>query len=57
MQLAQAINNLTVKGEQFIEAFSSFSKFRETVAQLDIQIDTKKKEYKNLVEQIGRAHV
>jgi len=56
MQLAQAINNLTVKGEQFIEAFSSFSKFRETVAQLDIQIDTKKKEYKNLVEQIEKDY-
>ena len=56
VQLAQAINNLTVKGEQFIEAFSSFSKFKETVAQLDIQIDTKKKEYKNLVEQIEKDY-
>jgi hypothetical protein len=56
VQLAQAINNLTVKGEQFIEAFASFSKFKETIAQLDIQIDTKKKEYKNLVEQIEKEY-
>ena len=46
VQLAQAINNLTVKGEQFIEAFNSFSNFRETLAQLDIQIETKKKNIK-----------
>lgn len=56
VQLAQAINNLTVKGEQFIEAFTSFSKFRETVAQLDIQIETKKREYKDLVERVEKEH-
>lgn len=50
VQLAQAINNLTVKGEQFMEAFSSFSKFKETVAQLDIEIESKKKEYKELCQ-------
>jgi len=54
VQLAQAINNLTVKGEQFMEAFSTFSKFRETVAELDIQIETKKKEFKELVDKVEK---
>ena len=56
VQLAQAINNLTVKGEQFMEAFSTFSKFRETVAELDIQIETKKKEFKELVEKVEKDY-
>ena len=54
VQLAQAINNLTVKGEQFMEAFTTFSKFRETVAELDIQIETKKKEFKELVDKVEK---
>ncbi len=56
LQLAQAINNLTVKGEQFMEAFSTFSKFRETLAELDIQIDTKKKEYKELCDKVEKDY-
>jgi len=56
VQLAQAINNLTVKGEQFIEAFSSFSKFRETLAQLDIEIETKKQEFKELCHNTQKEH-
>lgn len=56
VQLAQAINNLTVKGEQFMEAFSSFSKFRETVAQLDIEIETKKTEFKELCQRTQKEH-
>lgn len=56
VQLAQAINNLTVKGEQFMEAFSSFSKFRETVAQLDIEIESKKKEYKELCQNTEKEY-
>ena len=56
VQLAQAINNLTVKGEQFMEAFSSFSKFRETVAQLDIEIETKKTEFKELCHRTQKEH-
>jgi hypothetical protein len=56
IQLAQAINNLTVKGDQFIEALTTFSKFKETVTQLDIQIDTKKKEYKDLIEKHDKEY-
>ena len=50
IQLAQAINNLNVKGDLFVEAMNSFSKFRETIVELDIQIDSKKKEYKELFD-------
>ena len=56
VQLAQAINNLTVKGEQFISAFNSFSTFKETIMQLDIQIETKKKQYKELMEKLDRDY-
>ena len=54
VQLAQAINNLTVKGEQFVEALGSFGKFKQTIVELDIQIETKKKEYKELCEKKTR---
>ena len=50
IQLAQAINNLTVKGDSFVEALGSFSKFKETIVELDIQIDSKKREYKELLD-------
>jgi hypothetical protein len=50
IQLAQAINNLTVKGDIFVEALGSFSKFKETIVELDIQIDSKKREYKELLD-------
>ena len=56
VQLAQAINNLTVKGEQFVQALNSFSTFRETVAQLDIQIETKKKQYTELLSKLERDY-
>jgi len=56
VQLAQAINNLTIKGEQFMSAFESFSKFKELVAQLDFQIDSKKKEYKDLLEKLEKEY-
>jgi len=56
VQLAQAINNLTVKGEQFVQALNSFSTFRETVAQLDIQIETKKKQYTELLSKLEREY-
>lgn len=52
IQLAQAINNLTIKSEQFMEALKSFDVFKENITQLDIQIDTKKKEFKEVIENI-----
>jgi chromosome segregation ATPase len=56
VQLAQAINNLTVKGEQFVNALNSFSTFKETIMQLDIQIETKKKQYKEIMEKLDRDY-
>jgi hypothetical protein len=44
-QLAQATNNLTIKADQFIEAVNAFSVFKENIAQIDIQIETKKQEH------------
>ncbi len=56
IQLAQAINNLTVKGEHFVEALSSFNKFKENIVQLDIQIDSKKKEYKEITDRLQKEY-
>jgi hypothetical protein len=56
IQLAQAINNLTVKGDAFVEAMNSFSKFRETIVELDIQIDSKKREYKELLDRKSKEY-
>ena len=53
-QLAQAINNLTVKGDQFVEALGSFSKFKQSIVELDIQIESKKQEYKELNDKKDR---
>lgn len=54
VQLAQAINNLTVKGEQFVSALNSFSKFSEIVTELDIQIETKKRHYKDMNDKLEK---
>jgi len=56
VQLAQAINNLTVKGEQFVNALNSFTTFKETITQLDIQIETKKKQYKEIMEKLDKDY-
>jgi hypothetical protein len=45
IQLIQAINNFTIKGEQLMESMKSFDTFREQIAKLDIQINAKKQEY------------
>lgn len=57
IQLAQAINNLTIKSEQFLEAIKSFDSFRENIAQLDIQIETKKREHKDLIDNLELTYV
>jgi hypothetical protein len=56
IQLAQAINNLTVRGDEFMSAFKNFDKFKEHVAQLDIQIDTKKKEHKETIDNLEEEY-
>jgi hypothetical protein len=56
VQLAQAINNLTVKGEQFVEALNSFSQFKETILQLDLQLESKKRDYIDQMTKLEKAH-
>jgi len=35
---------------------NSFSKFRETIVELDIQIDSKKREYKELLDRKSKEY-
>jgi len=45
IQLAQAINNFTLKSDQLLQEMKNFDSFKENVFKLDLQIDSKKKEY------------
>lgn len=56
IQLAQAINNLTIKSEQFMEALKSFETFKENIAQLDIQIEAKKREFKDAINNLELSY-
>jgi hypothetical protein len=49
LQLAQAINNLTIKGDQFISALENLKQLdHERLTELDLQISAKKTEYQDL---------
>ena len=50
IQLVHAINNFTIKSDQFIQEMKNFDVFRENVFKLDLLIDSKKKEYENTHE-------
>mgnify|MGYP003387107435 CR=1 FL=1 len=52
LQLAQAINNFTIKSEQFLQEMKNFDSFRENVFKLDLLIDSKKKEYSQTNENL-----
>lgn len=52
IHLAQAINNFTLKSEQLMQEMKNFESFRESIARLDILIDTKKQEYKETSESL-----
>ncbi len=56
MQLIQAINNFTIKGEQLMESMKSFDTFREQIAKLDIQINAKKQEYDEMELNANALH-
>ncbi len=56
IQLAQAINNFTLKSEQLIQEMKNFETFRESIARLDILIETKKQEYKETNESLELGH-
>lgn len=49
VKLANAINNLTIRSGDLIEAMRGFDSFRESIARLDIEIDTKKQESKEVL--------
>jgi electron transfer flavoprotein alpha subunit len=51
LQLAQAINNLVFKGSSFVEALNTLTEFtNEKLAELDVEIESKKREYNDLVK-------
>lgn len=53
LQLAQAINNFTIKGEQFITALDTLSHFgKERLTELDLNIESKKREFNDLSQQL-----
>jgi hypothetical protein len=56
IHLAQAINNFTLKSEQLIQEMKNFDSFRESVAKLDLLIDTKKQEYRETTESVEKSH-
>lgn len=56
IQLAQAINNFTLKSEQLLQEMKNFETFRETVARLDILLETKKQEYRETNEALELNH-
>ena len=56
IQLAQAINNFTLKSDQLIQEMKNFEIFRETIAKLDILLETKKQEYKEINESLEFNH-
>lgn len=56
IQLAQAINNFTLKSEHLIQEMKNFETFRESIAKLDILIETKKQEYKETTENLELNH-
>lgn len=57
IQLIQAINNFTLKGEQLMESMRSFDAFREQIAKLDIQINAKKAEYEDIGQNLEQIHM
>jgi hypothetical protein len=57
IQLIQAINNFTLKGEQLMESMRSFDAFREQIAKLDIQINAKKAEYEEIGQSLEQTHL
>ena len=56
IHLAQAINNFTLKSEQLIQEMKNFDTFRESVAKLDMLIDTKKLEYNETCVNLEQTH-
>lgn len=56
IQLAHAINNFTIKSEQLIQEMKNFDSFKENVFKLDILMDSKKKEYDQINNNLANDH-
>src|SRR5271170_5030104 len=52
VQLAQAINNFTLKSEQLLQEMKNFDTFRENVFNLDLLIDSKKQEHAQTISSL-----
>ena len=56
IQLIQAINNFTLKGEELLSAMKKFDVFKEEVARYDLLINTKKEEYAEVLKQLEQNY-
>ena len=56
IHLAQAINNFTLKSEQLLQEMKNFETFKESIVKLDILIETKKQEYKEMNDTLEQTH-
>ncbi len=57
LQLAQAINNLVVRGETFAAALDELSNFsKERLVELDLKIEAKKSEFQDLTNKLENQY-
>ncbi len=49
IQLAHAINNFTIKSDQFLQEMKNFDTFRENLFKLDLLIESKKQEHNQTI--------
>lgn len=57
LHLAHAINNFTLKTNQLIEEMKGFESFKESIERMDMQINSKKKEYNETIEKMNQDFV
>lgn len=56
IKLANAIYNLTIKGDELMNAMKGFDSFRESIIKLDIETETKKQEYDDYLSKLEQTH-
>lgn len=57
IQLAQAINNFTIKSEQFMQEMKNFDSFKENVLKLELMIDSKKQEHQQTISALEQDYM
>lgn len=55
-KLAQAINNFNIKSEQLIQEMKNFDNFKEIIASLDLEMETKKQEHDELLNKLDQEY-